>query len=258
MATAGMTADMAQRIVRLSDVIDEPLEIRLPINGFQDMPVVSLEIAVQPLFHLVPAVGNYAYIAKQRCQKPPAEGLTIDESASIMLYTMGWLPSDKCLYAVLNSTLRSVDRERLKPWFLYLKLLFSALCRLPSIPRFVYRGVKLNLTAQYQTGKTIIWWGFSSCTTLVSVLQSESFLGKTGMRTMFNIECYSAKDIRRHSYYPNEDEILLPAATQLLVLSSLNAGNGLHTIQLKETQPLFPLAPPIISPVNSNKLSSST
>lgn len=242
MAAAETTRDMEQRIVRLSDVVNEPLEMLLPISGYQNMPIVPLETAVQPLAYLVPGVGNYAYIAKQRCRKPSADGLTTDESASIMLYTMGWLPSDKCLYNVLNATLRSVDRERLKPWFLYLKLLFTALHRLPSTRLFVYRGVKLDLSAQYPTGKTVVWWGFSSCTTLVSVLQSESFLGKTGMRTMFNIECYSGKDIRKYSYYPNEDEILLLAATQLKVISSLNAGNGLHTIQLKETQPPFPLS----------------
>ena len=140
MIAAETTQDMEQRIVRLSDVVNEPLEMLLPISGFQNMPIVPLETAVQPLVYLVPGVENYTYIAKQRCRKSPADDLTTDESASIILYTMGWLSSDKCLYNVFNATLRSVDRERLKPWFLYLKLLFTALHRLPSTRLFVYRG----------------------------------------------------------------------------------------------------------------------
>jgi hypothetical protein len=248
-AGGGVREDMTQRILRLSDIAQEPLEMLMPISGYENMPLVSLEIVVEPLVSFLPAVQTYAYVAKERCQRPPADGMTIDESVSIMLYMMGWTPLDKCLYVALNAALRSVDRNKLKPWFLYLKLLFTAFSRLPSKHHFVYRGVKLDLSAEYKMDKTIVWWGFSSCTTSVNVLQSDLFLGKTGMRTMFTIECYSGKDIQKHSYYPSEDDILLPAATQFKVMGCLDVGNGLHTIQLKETQSPFPL--------NSNKSFSS-
>ncbi|CAF5143328.1 unnamed protein product, partial [Rotaria sp. Silwood1] len=115
---------------------------------------------------------------------------------------------------VLNETLRSKDRQNLKPWFSYLKLFLTALSRLPSERQFVYRGVKLDLSEKYPIGENVVWWGFSSCTVSINVLQSENFLGKTGERTMFNIECYSGKNIQKHSYYPTEDEVLLLAATQ--------------------------------------------
>jgi len=246
-----------QRILRFSDIAKEPLAILMPIGGYEDMPIVPLEIAVEPLVSFLPSVESYVYVAKQRCKDPPADGLTIDESASIMLYSMGWKPLDKCLYVALNATLRSTDRDKLEPWFLYLKLFLTALSRLPSTPRHVYRGVKLDLSAQYQTGQTIVWWGFSSCTTSINVLQSELFLGKTGTRTMFSIDCESGKDIRKHSYYPSEDEILLLAATQFKVIGCLDIGNGFHQIQLKETKPPFPLLYPIFLSSNSNKPISS-
>ncbi|CAF1317761.1 unnamed protein product, partial [Rotaria sordida] len=35
----------------------------------------------------------------------------------------------------------------------------------------------------------MVWWGLSSCTTALTVLQSEQFLGQTGDRTLFMIEC---------------------------------------------------------------------
>ena len=235
----------AQHIQRISDVAEETLEILMPIGGYEDMPIVPLETAVEPLIPFLPFVQSYAYVAKMRCQDSPPDDLTIDESASIMLYSMGWQPHDKCLYVALNATLRSKDRDRLKPWFLYLKLFLTAVSRLPSTKQHVYRGVKLDLSEQYQLDKTVIWWGFSSCTTSINVLQAESFLGRTGTRTFFTIDCHSGKDIRNHSYYPKEDEILLLPATQFKVIGSLDAGNGFHTIQLKETSPPFPLLHPI-------------
>ncbi|CAF5131503.1 unnamed protein product, partial [Rotaria sp. Silwood1] len=108
MATSGEEA-IAQRILRLTDIAQEPLEFLSPISGYEEMPLVSLEETVEKLVHILPTVQSYAYVAKQRC-KNPADGLTQDESASIMLYTMGWEPLDKCLYVVLNATLRTANR----------------------------------------------------------------------------------------------------------------------------------------------------
>ncbi|CAF3476061.1 unnamed protein product [Rotaria socialis] len=228
------------RLMRFSDVTENTDILLMPIGGYEQSPLVPLEIAIESLIAILPKICMYAYIAKQRC-KNPADGLTSDESAAIMLYSMGWEPLDECLYCVLNRTLRSEDRTQLKMWFLYLKLLLTALSHLPAKRRTVYRGVKLNLSHEYQTGKTIVWWGFSSCSTSINVLRSDLFLGATGTRTIFTIECYSGKDIQKHSYYSVEDEILLPTATQFIVKGCLMQGHGLHIIQLEEIEPSFPL-----------------
>jgi hypothetical protein len=82
MATYGISSSeeqMTQHILRISDIAKEPLEMLMPISGYEDMPLVSF----------LPVIQSYAYAAKQRCKNPPADGLTIDESASIMLYSMG-------------------------------------------------------------------------------------------------------------------------------------------------------------------------
>ncbi len=242
MATREEKEANAQHILRITDIAKEPLELLLPIAGYEEMPLVPLEQAVEKLVHLLPLVQTYAYVAKEKC-KNPTDGLTQDESASIMLYTMGWKPLDKCLYVVLNATLRAKDREQLTPWFLYLRLLLNALFRLPAISRTLFRGIKLDMVDQYVMGHTVIWWGFSSCTTVMNVLQSEQFLGKTGVRTMFAIECLNGKDIRKHSYFPSEDEILLLPATHFKVSSCLNQGD-LHIIHLEEIRPRFPLLQP--------------
>ncbi|CAF1364136.1 unnamed protein product [Rotaria magnacalcarata] len=267
MATAGGGEEAAaQRVLRFSDV-QESLEILAPIGGYSKVPLVSLEEAVVPLVPILPDVQAHAYVAKLKCKKP-ADNLTQDESASIMLYTMGWEPLDKCLYVVLNDTLRAKNRQQKLPfWYLYLRLFLNALFRLPLVPAMAYRGVRLDLSNRYIRGESIVWWGFSSCTTSMGVLQSDLFLGKSGTRTMFTLQCKSARDIRKHSFFPAEDEVLLMAATQFKIVSSLDQGD-LHMIQLEETTPPFPLLQPVPiigslsihsnPPVDSIKTSSGT
>ncbi|CAF2150919.1 unnamed protein product [Rotaria magnacalcarata] len=83
----------------------------------------------------------------------------------------------------------------------------------------------------------------------------------TGTRTMFTLQCQSARNIRNHSYFPAEDEVLLMAATQFKVMGYLNQDN-LHIIQLEETTPPFPLLQPVpivgSLPIQSNPSGDST
>lgn len=150
-------AKTEQCLQRLTDLVLEPHEMLIPIGGYEHMPLVPLEKAIEPLVSLLPAVQSHAYVAKERCENPPPDGLTIDKSASIMLYSTSWKPYKKCLYVALNDALRSQDRDKLEPWFSYIKLLFTALERLPSIQRTVYRGVKRDMEKDYVKGKSVVW-----------------------------------------------------------------------------------------------------
>jgi hypothetical protein len=227
-------------ILRLVDVGKEPVEMLPSIRGYEDMPLVELEIAVQPLVPFLPNIQSYTSIVKQRCRKAPVSRLSNDESASIMLYTMGWKPVNECLYIVLNETLRSKERDRLEPWFLYLKLFVTALSRLPSIQQTIYCAVELDLTEKYKKDETIVWWGFSCCSS-----SSEQLLNTIDVRTLFSIECISGKDIRQHSYFESENEILLFPVTQFKVRSCSRQTNDVHLIELQEIQPVSPLLYPM-------------
>ncbi|CAF1462258.1 unnamed protein product [Rotaria sp. Silwood1] len=228
---------------RFMDTDDEPLIMMTPIKGYGTMPLVSLEEAVKPLIPFVSEIEQMVYVVKERCQKPPADQLSVDESAAIMLYTLEWKPKEESVYYILNKTLRNENRQSLKPWFLYLKLFVAALSRLPSTQRTIYRGIKIDMryNDKYRKGASLIWWGFSSCTSSMDVLENEAFLGSSGSRILFAIECQSGKDIREHSYVRNENEILLPAARELKVKAILQQPGGLSLIQLKEIQPKYPL-----------------
>jgi hypothetical protein len=242
--------DQLQHYQRFSDFATEPCTMLMPIQGYEKKPLVSLEEAVEPIVSVVPDVKRMAYVAKTRCKKIPANDLSLDESASLMLYSMEWEPHEECLYVVLNATLRSENRKKLIPWFLFLKLVLTAFARLPSSHRFVYRGIRRDVSKDYPKGETIIWWGFSSCTSTLDVLENDQFLGSTGTRTFITIECTSGKDIRKYSSIPDEDEILLPPGRQFQVVSCLKQSGGLYMIQLKETEPPYPLLEPVSKVIN--------
>jgi hypothetical protein len=229
---------------------------RLPIDGYQNKPLVSLEEALKPVEHLLQDVQTKVKIAKARIKKPPSNHLTVDESSAIMLYTMEWSPNERCLYVVLNQTLRLEDRDFLIPWFLYLKLLSTALRKLPSISCTVWRGIRADVNDQYQQGQSFTWWSFSSTTDSINILESNKFLGKTGIRTLLNIECKNGKMIKEYSYFSTENEILLTPATYFQVIGKIDSGNGLHIIHIRETESPFNN---VHSPtVNSEQLFANT
>ena len=246
----------AQSYKRMLDIAQESNKVLMPIQGYENVPLLSLEEAILPLVSILPRIQKYARVAKERCEPTPANGLTKDQSASISLYTMDWEPQEQCLYFVLNATLRAVERQKLKPWFWYLKLILSGLCRLPSVRRPVYRGIKVDLSELYSEEKTFIWWGFSSCASNIGVLESEQFIGKTGTRTLFIIDCFSGKDVSRHSYFQSEEEVILLPARQLEVISCFQPSSGFHMIQLKEIESSDILLSPVIIGSDSNKAPS--
>lgn len=252
MATGGRRI-ISQRPLCLSEISIESPSHLSPLTGYEKLPVVTLEKAVEELTDILPDIQYYVRVAKQN-YRYPGDGLTKDESCSIMLYTMSWKPENQCLYFVLNSILISADRDKLQPWLLYLRLLLNGLYRLPSISRTIYRGIKTDLSQEYIQGKIFVWSTFSSCTRTLSVLQSEQFLGTNDTRTMFVIECHTGRDISEHSYFPSEKEVILLAGTQLKVNSCLHQ-NDLHIIELEEIQLSEPFLRPIPTPVpNLNDL----
>ncbi|CAF1662785.1 unnamed protein product [Rotaria magnacalcarata] len=126
---------------RFSDIPEEPCQMLMPIKGYEEKPLVTLEEAVEPIVAYVPDVQRKIYIAKMKCAELSPGNLSIDEAASINLYSMECKLQDECLYYVLNQTLRNESQQILKPWFLFLKLILSSLAKLPSISWTVYCGV---------------------------------------------------------------------------------------------------------------------
>ena len=244
--TSKLTSSVKSEIVnRVTDIKNEPRRLLSPIEGFEDQPLVTIDEAVEPLTTVVPSVIRMVWIVKEECLTRSPTHLTLDQRASIMLYTLEWSTHEKSFYFILNQTLRSANRQQLKPWFRFLKLFVVALCRLPSISCHIYRGVKGNLAKEYPPGSTFVWWAFSSCTNTVEVLETDKFLGQDGERTVFDIHCSSGIDIREHSFLRQENEILLLAARRFQVDSCADLDQGLKLIQVTEIAASSPLLPDV-------------
>jgi hypothetical protein len=235
--------DIKNIIARFLDVGEEPTQVLTPIEGYEKKPLVSLEESTQQIKNLLHDIDKMLWITKCNSTKP-ANDLTQEESAAIHLYTMQWSEGHNSLYDLLNKRLRSAHRDSLRPWFSYLKLIITALYKLPSKKMVVWRGVRGNLSDEYDTDK--IWWGFSSCTETIDVI--ERFIGNSGKRTIFMIECMNGKAIQPHSYFKDENEILLMPGTYLRVMNKFSPGNDLYMIQLQETAAPYELIkPPFIA-----------
>jgi hypothetical protein len=234
---------------RYTDIKDEPVgKMLTPIAGYQNEPDLPLDEAISPIAHLFIDLEQNVWIAKFNCENPQ-DGLTQDESAAIHLYTMQFSSGDS-LYIILNRTLRAEQREFLIPWFKFLKLFITALFKLESVRATVWRGVRgEDLSQQYPTGRKFAWWGVSSCTTTPDVFRASNFLGKTGSRTLFSIECLNGKSIKKHSYFSDkEQEVILMPGTFFEVIGQVDPAEDLHIIHLKEIQPPFPLIKPPFLP----------
>lgn len=233
---------------RFLDVGCESQQYPSPIEGYELKPVVPLEEAVRPLESLISDIQTNVWTATGNTLQEE-DGLLPNERAAIYLYTMN------CIYRELNTALRSEERDKLVPYFSYLKLFLTALWKLPDFQDTVWRGVKENLTDQYPPGKQFSWWGLSSCTSSLSILQKDTFLGDKGKRTLFNIQCFNGKKIDKHSRYPGESEILLLPCSRFEVKGAVIEGPDLSIIHIKQIDPpVILIKPPfegIISPSNS-------
>ncbi|CAF1114206.1 unnamed protein product, partial [Rotaria sordida] len=239
---------------RFTDLDNEPVDHLLsPIKGYQDKPLVSLTEAIEPVAGFFNEIEDNVFVALHNCQNP-ADGLSQQESASIHLYTMQ-LDGGPSLYLLLNQSLRAENRQELTPWFSFLKLFLTALHKLPSQSGTVWRGIRdVDLSSKYKKGTKFAWWGVSSCTIDIEVLQSDQFLGKHGKRTLFSIECINGKSVAKHSYFKNtEKEIILMPGSYFEVLGQLNPAPELHIIQLKEITPPIILVKPPFSKSNEQK-----
>ncbi|CAF1085944.1 unnamed protein product [Didymodactylos carnosus] len=204
-----------------------------PAYGYLSTELKPLHIACEPLLKLIPNLERYVKIAKQYCPKQCPIGTTIthDEIAAIYLYTMEM--NDQSFYRYLNRTLRSEDRAQLIPYFGYLKLLDTALNKLPSVKQTLWRGVANDVSQSYKKGKEIIWWSVNSCSSDLAMIKK--FIGDHNS-TLFSIDCKNGKLVSCYSAFPIENEIILMPGTCLQVESdALHHQGGLCVVHLKET-----------------------
>lgn len=238
-------------VSRYMDAGNEPTKTLTPIHGYEKSNPTSLEDAVAQIDPPIDRLKDMVYTAKRNSRKP-ADNLTPDESASIHLYTMEWSDDQQSIYSLLNAKLRSENRKELRSWHAYLKIFLTALYKLPSLKRTIWRGILGNVSDLYE--EDFIWWGASSCTETMEIL--ERFIGRSSVRTIFMIECIHGKAIKAHSAHENENEILLMPGTFLRVISKWSPADNLYMVHLQEEVPPYEPVPPPIPPGPPGKSSN--
>ena len=184
----------------------------LPFYGWEEAPLKGLEEAVKNV--AVPRISDYAgaaadyaddYLRRNGGTDPL--GLNREEIAAVNLYSkQNILHPEKSFYAVMNRTFDERDRKKLVPFFPYLRLIFNAVSHSKNAcPRTLLRGFpnrQANWQEEYKPGEVVYWWGFSSTTKDSAVLESDSFFGSAGDRTLFSVDCIAGMDIFPYSDYP--------------------------------------------------------
>ncbi|MFF3013202.1 ADP-ribosyltransferase domain-containing protein [Streptomyces sp. NPDC057939] len=216
---------------RLSGVKDEGLVLPA-ITGVFDTPLMGFGEAVAPVAALLRDLGRHvdrSYEFGRSRADDGADGLSADAIAALHLYTC-----ESAFYREINAVLRAPDRTKVVPYLPYLRLLFSAVSHLPARTESLWRGVALDLRAQYPLGRTVTWWGVSSCTSKLGV--ARAFLGNRGKRTLFEVVPVRAVGIRRFSAFTDEEEFILSPGTQFKVTGVTTERGGLCTVKLTELE----------------------
>jgi hypothetical protein len=216
---------------RLAGVKDEGLVLPA-ITGVFDTPLMEFRDAVGPVAELLRGLDRHVELSHEfgkRRADETAGGLSADAIAALHLYTC-----ESAFYREINAILRSPDRSRLSPYLPYLRLLFAAVSQLPARSEPLWRGVALDLRSQYPVGKTVTWWGVSSCTPKLGVAQA--FLGSRGKRTLFQVLPLRATGIQNFSAFTGEEEYILLPGTQLQVTDVKAERGGLCTVTLSELE----------------------
>lgn len=220
---------------RLMDAV-EPQRALEVLEGVSAVPLPACIVtACHSLQGVVPSVMG----SSQRAEKA-AKGLaktgckaSLAHIAAFYLYTM-----ETAFYKMLNAAMRDTDRNKARPYFAYLRLLFSALesFQAPQASyKSLYRGVGLDLSADHPVGSEVVWWGASSCTPKLAV--AKGFLGSSGNRTLFEVRQRSAVPIKQYSAFRGEEEWLLGPGHRFKVESLVKKGGGLTEVTVVELEP---------------------
>ena len=78
------------------------------------------------------------------------------------------------MHKFLNQSLDDRDREIIKPYFPYIKLMNTALDKLPKYKDTVWRGVKTekDSSSKYVEGQVITFWSYTSTSKKGKVVQN--------------------------------------------------------------------------------------
>jgi len=196
-----------QRISNIALTTNNPHQL---LTGYQDEPRASLEEALEPVDGKMDNLVHHIKEAKAKCRYPSDHGLSRDESAAIYIYTMKW--ETRCVHNQLHRALSSGDRSQVKPWFMYLKLLKSALDKLPTASTGVWQGTSFDdsLNDKFSSKSASLYTSLGSCSP--SEEEVQKYLQKrSGPKRMFiRYESVNGKLVTGYTASKSNEIIIWP------------------------------------------------
>lgn len=185
---------------------------------FDDLPDMSFREAMQRPCELCSFDENMLREIERKAEHMQREvrdlQLSMDQIKAVVAYTYNDASGslERQPYFCLNNDMRKrtpADRKALKRnWGALLKLLLWALDKLPDVEAEVFRGLEHRAVVEreYRIGRPIQWGAFTS--TALDVLIALGFVDQQN-GVVLRLQTTSAKDIRRLSFFPHENELLL-------------------------------------------------
>jgi len=137
------------------------------------------------------------------------KGLTEEEAMSIHLLTQ-----DSPFTSLLNQRLSDNNRKLLKGLLPFLKLLLTALYKLPTSKATFYRGVQEDISPTFKDGSILIWWTFTPV--LPSLPKEIDLPTRKEGKTLLAVHAESAVDVSYFSADQKEEFLLLPSTTLVM------------------------------------------
>ena len=215
--------------------------LQMVLAGIKDVPLVGLREAVEALktgSHaelyriMLLEVGRALAAAQEKLPTIIATfkvKLTVDDVAAILLYAL-----QTPFYPTLNRALFTTDMSGIEPFKPYIKLLLTALYKLPLEKTTVYRGIRDPPAYTPQDPKQpvapLLWWSFSSCTRKIHVV--EGFMRERGPRAKLIIEDVPCVNLEAFSSFNEFERLILPGTSVFVISVSPEHDSGRRNVQL--------------------------
>lgn len=200
------------------------------IAEFEKQPLVSLEEALAPFHGKIKNLSTKIKYAKDNCNPTTKDHLTRDESAAIYIYSHG---TDKnSIYTNLKHALDSNDRERIRPWYKYLKLLYAGVKKCPNAKKETWQGIPSAKCdeGQLRTKSNSLYTGFGSAAPSRNGVQEHLKQKKVSKITYLEYSPGTAKNVSDYTADGRGETMLIPG---------LHVAVGPHVDQLSDGSVIY-------------------
>ena len=204
----------------------------LLISGYEKEPIVSLEQSLASLDSHLQFLPDQIKHAKASCRYPNPHGLTHDESAAVYLYSMHG--DHKSVHEHLERAWKMNDGSQMKPWFRYLKLLRSALEKLPDAKGETWKGTThdSNLANTLQSDSLPLYTCMRLCSTSMSELTHALDVKPGSRMILVGYKSVGGKDLTRYTE-SDSSKVMLWSGARLNRVKTVDVdGYGILTSHL--------------------------